>query len=324
MPQNPLLSPDLFVGRQDELRQVSALLRQGKSTLLIGGRRAGKSTLARQLRRGELDRNLVWTDAAGWDLTTEASGLGALRGAVERRPETTYRQATRAEIVRALGDLRPVALVIDEADRLLQARWGPGFYSFLRWLDDTYLRGDISILLVGGPVLVMFRDPDDKGSPPLNTAEVRYVDPLDVTAVAELVELAGADVLDRVMELAGGHAWLSTRLLAEVWDGRTLDEAEDNVADRCLPTFHAWQQQVGVDGMALVRKFPEAGLPRADLGKPPWSRYRRAARFARCVGVLRLDGARLCRGPRLFFDWMAQHDVGDGARDIAVSYASDD
>ncbi|MBX7266550.1 ATP-binding protein [Micromonospora sp. Llam7] len=324
MAGNPLLSPDLFVGREAELRQLTALLQQGKSTLLIGGRRAGKTTLARQLSSDGLARRLVRTDAAGWDLTTEASALGALRSAVEHRPETTHQQATRSEIVRALDHLRPLALVIDEADRLLQARWGPGFYSFLRWLDDTHLRSDISILLVGGPVLVLFRDPHDKGSPPLNTAEVRYIEPLDVVAVAKLVEIVGGNAVDRVMDLAGGHAWLSTRLLAEVWDGQTLDEAEEIVSDRCLSTFSAWQQQLGTDGMAMIRRFPAAGLPRADIGKPPWSKYRRAARFARCIGVLRIDDGVLRRGPRIFFDWIAQHDLGDAARNIAISYASDD
>ncbi|WP_433045315.1 AAA family ATPase [Dactylosporangium sp. CS-033363] len=321
---NPLLSPDLFVGRDDQLGQVGSLLRQGRSTLLIGGRRAGKTTLVRHLSADGVQRNLIRTDAAGWDLTTEATALGALRGALEHRPETAHGRASRNEVLDGLAGIRPVALVIDEADRLLQTGWGPGFYSFLRWLDDTHLRTDISLLLVGGPALVLFRDPDDRGSPPLNTAEVRYLDPLRGEAVEYLSDLAAEPAHERVLDLAGGHAWLTTRLLAEVWEGQSLDDAADIVFDRALSTFRSWRQQLGPDGMSMLDGFPAEGLSRAAAKSPPWSRHRQAARLARCVGALRLDGERLLPGPRMFFDWLAHHSAADVVWDIAISYASED
>jgi ABC-type phosphate/phosphonate transport system ATPase subunit len=74
---NPLLAPSLFVGRDQQLQAVADLMRQGSSTLLIGGRRAGKSTLVRRLSTESVERTLVHTDAAGWDLSSEASALGA-------------------------------------------------------------------------------------------------------------------------------------------------------------------------------------------------------------------------------------------------------
>src|SRR5690349_1316842 len=93
---NPLLSSNLFVGRDQELGKLARLLGQGRSALLIGGRRAGKTTLARRLSSENVGRTVAFTDVSGWDLTSEPSGLGALRGALESSPETAYDQASRS------------------------------------------------------------------------------------------------------------------------------------------------------------------------------------------------------------------------------------
>lgn len=176
---NPLLAANLFVGRDTQLIRLTQLLRQGRSALLVGGRRAGKTTLVRHLSGDGLERAVVYTDVAGWDLTSEATALGGLRGAVEGKLETTYDHATRNDVASAIEAIKPIALVMDEVDRVLLKSWDASFFSFLRWLDDTHLRSDIAFVLVGGPVLALFKDPDDRGSPPLNTAELTYMDPLD-------------------------------------------------------------------------------------------------------------------------------------------------
>lgn len=321
---NPYLSSALFVGRDSQLAQVAGILKQGRSVLLIGGRRAGKSTLARQLTTESVNRTLIRTDVAGWDLRSEAAALGALLSAVQRKQETVHIQATRYDVAVALHTLRPTALVIDEADRLLLAHWGPSFFSFLRWLDDTYLREDIAILLLGGPVLTLFRDPDDKGSPPLNTAEPKFLDPLDRTAVAELaVHVPGADV-KQLMDHGGGHAWLTTRLLAALYDGTPFDEALDDVFDLAASTFPVWERQLGEAGRKLLRELPEQGLTREDLRRVPWSKHREAARLSRSVGALRYEDSRLSLGPRLFTDWLLDRDPDQLVWDLAISYASED
>jgi hypothetical protein len=292
--------------------------------LLVGGRRAGKTTLVRHLSRDELERALVYTDVAGWDLTSEATALGGLRGAVEGKPETTYDHATRSDVASAIEAIKPIALVMDEVDRVLLTSWDASFFSFLRWLDDTYLRSDIAFVLVGGPVLVLFKDPDDKGSPPLNTAELTYMDPLDRQAVAELVSMVNGADDNEIVKLGGGQAWLTTRLLAEMWDGMSLDDAAEAVFDRSIGTFRAWERQLGVDGRDLVHKIPPGGLPRSELRRAPWSRRREAVRFARSVGVLRIEGGLLSYGPQLFIDWFSDQDPNELVWDIAISYASED
>lgn len=321
---NPFHSSNLFVGREPQLAGAAGMLRQGRSALLIGGRRAGKSTFARHLTEEMVQRNLVRTDVAGWDLTSEATALGGLLSAACGAEEIAHKQATRHEVTIALRAIRPLTLVIDEADRVLLAQWGPSFFSYLRWLDDTYLREDIAILLAGGPVLALFRDPDDRGSPPLNTADPLFLDPLDRAAVAELAELVpGADV-DELLSHGGGHAWLTTRLLAALHDGKSFDDALDDVFDLAHGTFTVWERQLGEDGRRLLRELPEHGLTRVELRSSAWKKHRQAARLSRSIGALRFEDERLRMGPKLFVDWLLDRDPETLIWDLAISYASED
>ncbi|MEU8632808.1 AAA family ATPase [Amycolatopsis sp. NPDC048633] len=321
---NPFLSPDLFVGRDAALSRLAEGLSEGRSTLLIGGRRAGKTTLTRHLTPDLVGRALVRTDVSGWDLTSEQAALGALLGIATGKQETTHDSASRHEVATALRDASPLVLVIDEADKVLLAQWGPGFFAFLRWLDDTHLRRDIAILLAGGPVLASFRDPEDKGSPPLNTAESHFIDPLEREAVDKLAAgVPGIDV-DSLMELCGGHAWLTTRLLAALYFGMLPEDAQDDVFDSAAKTFQVWERQLGEGGRALLRCLPAGGVTRAQLRQKPWSRHREAARLGRSIGALRLAGGRLLPGPKLFSDWFLDRDPGELQWDLAISYASED
>ena len=142
------------------LEQLREKIRYGQSTLLIGGRRTGKTTLARRVAIAGVERKVIFTDVAGWDLTSQATGLGALQSAVEGVPETRHKSAIRDDLIQALEEMREFVLIIDEADRLLQADWGPDFFSFLRWMDDTRYRTRVSIMLIGGPVLALVSGPE--------------------------------------------------------------------------------------------------------------------------------------------------------------------
>lgn len=322
---NPFWSKDLFVGRHKEVARLEKMLREGRSALLIGGRRAGKSTLTRQLSADRVQRTLIRADVSGWDLSSLQAGLGALRGELEGLPPTTYPEASRHEIITMLEEASPVALVIDEADYLLLAPWGPVFYRLLRWLDDTHLRESISILLAGGPVLALFKDRDDGGSPPLNTTDSNYVRPLDRDAVLELASLAGqAGQCDEILALCGGHAWLTTRLLAEMWEGESFEDAWDVLFDKTVAMYTVWERQLGERGRALLRQLPGGGVPWSDFKKPPWASFREAATFSLSIGAIRRDGGLLCHGPRIFTDWFTGGGSGELTWDIAISYAGED
>jgi hypothetical protein len=321
---NPFDSQELFVGRDAMLSRLADRLNQGRSTLLIGGRRAGKTTLIRRLEPHLVDRALVSTDVSGWDLSSEETALGALLGVVSGEQETTHNQASRHGVVTALQGVSPLALVIDEADRILLAQWGPGFFAFLRWLDDSYLRRDIGILLAGGPVLASFRDPDDKGSPPLNTADPHYLDPLDRDAVRQLAALVPGVDIDVLMSHCGGHPWLTTRLLAARYEGTPMEDALDDVFDLAASTFQVWERQLGAGGRTLLRRLPTDGISQAQLRRQPWSKHREAARLGRSIGALRVEGGRVERGPKLFSEWFLDRDPDELYWDLAISYASED
>ncbi|HKS47516.1 MAG TPA: AAA family ATPase [Amycolatopsis sp.] len=321
---NPFYSEELFVGRDAALSRLAGRLDQGRSTLLIGGRRAGKTTLTRHLTPHLVGRGLVRTDVSGWDLSSEQAALGALLGVVSGEQETVHSQASRHDVVMSLRKAAPLALVIDEADKVLLAQWGPGFFAFLRWLDDTHLRHDIGILLAGGPVLASFRDPDDKGSPPLNTAEPHYLDPLDRAAVEQLAaNLPGTDV-DSLMDHCGGHPWLTTRLLAALYEGTPVEDALDEVFDLAAKTFQVWERQLGEGGRTLLRRLPSEGVTQAQLREHPWSKHREAARLGRSIGALRVEDGRVRLGPKLFSEWFLGRDPGELHWDLAISYASED
>lgn len=323
---DPFLSPDLFVGRRSQLAELGGLARQGQSILLVGGRRAGKSTLVRQLRAESVSRSLVHADASGWDLSTERSALGGLRSAIEDRPQTAYLEATRDEVVTALQQIRPLVLVVDEADRVLRTAWCSGFFSFLRYLDDTLLRSHISIVLVGGPVLMLFRDPEERGSPPLNTAHPIFLDPLDDPAVDQLIGLAPRTVLDRadLMRLGGGHAFLTTRLLSGIWTGQSLAQSAESVFDRYQATFESWERQLGPDGRDLYRRLPAGGVAMESFLSGTWRRFQRAQRFARSIGVVQVIDGRVCTGTSLFRQWMSNRDPGALCWEVALAYAAED
>jgi hypothetical protein len=321
---NPFWSKELFVGRHDEVTFLERKLRKGRSTLLIGGRRVGKTTMIGKLSQDRIGRTLIRADASGWDLSSLGAGLGALRGELEGLLPTTYAQASRDEIVHLLDAASPLALVIDEADYLLLAPWGPLFYRFLRWLDDKHMRESISLLLAGGPVLELFRDPDDRGSPPLNTAGPDHVWPLGRDAVMELASLAGrAGDCDEILAQCGGHAWLTTTLLAETWEGKSLEDASDALFDTTAHMYEVWERQLGEQGRALLRRLPGSGVPWSDFTRPPWVSYRAARKIGMCVGAIRRDGNRVCLGPQIFTDWLASRAADETIWDVAISYATE-
>jgi hypothetical protein len=271
-------------------------------------------------------RKVILSDVSGWDLSSESAGLGALQSAVEGLPETSYESGARNGLVAALEDFGECAVFIDEADRLLQTEWGPGFFSFLRWMDDSRFRSRIAIVLVGGPVLAQFRDPDDRGSPPLNYAELEFLEPLSEEAVAELCEfLPVQQDSRRVLEWSGGNAWLVSTLLSQIWRGKDFDTAAEVVHDRAsIAVFPVWQKQAGHRCLELLRHIPGDGIERARVVNGDLTRYRDAAVMGKSVGVMRIDGNQLKRGPEPFSDWLASSAAPSEHWDLAISYATED
>lgn len=73
---NPFINSQLFFGRQGELRQLRRNIENGESTLLIGGRRVGKTRLLEQL--STQIRPIYQTDAGAWEVESEGAAIGHL------------------------------------------------------------------------------------------------------------------------------------------------------------------------------------------------------------------------------------------------------
>jgi hypothetical protein len=322
---NPYRINGFFVGRCAELAAIRNHLASGQSTLLIGGRRAGKTFLASRLT--DVGRKLIALDAGGWELDSEQNVLTEIGAGLDqltdaKRPRRLY---TREMLTKRLKQIGPVAIVIDEADRILGEPWAGKFLSYLRFLDDTELRSTIAFLLIGGPCLAEYRNPDDQGSPPLNTADPVYLEPLTKADVSKMVvNLPAGVTVEKVMEEAGGHPWLINRLLAEVWDGRKFQQAADDVWDRSVGNFKVWHRQVGEKGVAFLRVLPRQGLRIAEFRTGPMSQHREALLRCRytCL-VQRGDKETYRPGPQLFLNWLSSDQGKTSAWDLAISYASE-
>ena len=322
--ENPFRQRRAFVGRQAELSALGELLGGGQSTLLVGGRRTGKTTLLERLP--EPGRPVVRCDAAAWDLGSETGVLTALAAAVTRQPARC--PVTREDLEAVLAEAAPLVVAIDEADRLLGEPWSGRFLSFLRYLDDTALRSGVGFLLAGGPMLAAYRNPDDLGSPPLNTAEPVFLGPLAEEEVAQLADHAHRPVdLARLWADAAGHPQLLSGLLARVVDGRSYDDAVDSLLDVALRDFAVWHRQLGEAGRAFLRRLPDHGVARQELSRGSWLPVREGYVLARCTCLIRAEDGRIRPGPGLFAGWLAAHDTTSQPTpewDLAISYASED
>lgn len=319
---NPFIQSRLFLGRRRELERLRRNVAHGESTLVIGGRRAGKTRLLSQL--DARDRAIARTDAGEWTLDDEKSAIRALGKALAADC------STRDELFETLREAGPVALVIDEADRLLGEPWAAGLLAWMRWLiGSNGLGPQVAFIMAGGPVLSGYRNPEDNASPPLNLSERLYLRPLDRQACQDFIEVGGVGIeLQALIHKAGGHPWLLERVLREVVDGEEFDEAIEMAFEHTHESFSVWRHQLGEDGVAFLRALPEEGVPRqAFSDDPEWTPHHAAMIRSRHLCVIREDVVgqerRYLPGPALFLAWLRSAPA-EPAWDLAISYASED
>lgn len=303
--RNPFVPYAPFVGRHDQRDRMECLLRDGQSTLLIGGRRTGKTTLVHELRPDVLGRQLLRTDAEGWSLRdgedAAIRGLGAALG---------HPLADKKALEVRLCELPPLTVVIDEADKLLGFGWSGQLLAWLRYLDDHLLRERVSFLLVGGPRLARYENPDDRGSPPLNTSRPIYVEPLPVEARDTLVKMLPDPAIDtdELYQEVGGHPWLLTRTLGEIFDGRSLPGALNTVYEAEQNNFIVWRRELGESGLGLLKRIADEGNiePGAFGYKGRLKRFVREWSVLRALCLVEIDdtGARL--GSKLLTQWLLE------------------
>jgi len=321
---NPYSGSRLFIGRQRELSRLVRSCREGESSLLIGGRRTGKTRLLDRLRQEELHRPYYLTDAGEWQLHTEADAIAKLGQTVGRTC------ASRDELLAAFRAVSPFCLAVDEADRLLGEPWSASLPAWLRWLIGSHgLHTEAAIILAGGPVLVGYEHPDEKGSPVLNISRKIYIRPFESADIHAMAAAGDQQAhLERLTQQAGGHPWLLESLLRELADGADADDACQLAFEQCHDAYQVWLRQLGEPGIAFLRCLPAGGVPaRAFSRERAWIRHLPGMLRARQLCLIRetaVDEAlHYLPGPDLFLSWFRAAPVSE-SWDLAISYASED
>lgn len=298
--RNPFTPFSCFEGRSVEINSIRHHARNGQSALLIGGRRSGKTALLDHI--DDCGRKILRLDAAALPLS---EGEGAVLQEIARLTGT--KAASREGVATAIEAMMPVALTMDEADRLLSYAWSASFLAWLRYLDDTRLRTGLAFVLVGGPSLAHYRNPDDRGSPVLNTSEPVWLKPLDRPARERITHRLGRKVdLEALFLHVGGHPWLLTRVLRYMWEGQTLENALDAVYESGRPHFETWVQQLGRDGRLALRAVPPDGIKGREFARGgALSRLGKGMQICMGMGLVDTIDDWIHPGPRLFLDWLA-------------------
>ncbi len=317
--------PPPFVGRARELDDLRDAVRRGTSVLLVGGRRCGKTFLLEQI--GDVGRAVCHADVGGWDRRSEESVLGELATLIQ------VEARTRAGMEAALRERAPLAIVLDEADLLLGEPWSRGLLQWMRYLDGN-LRGGLSFVLAGGPVLDGWTDPDDRGSPPLNNAMRVHLDPLDDAAIVALVAHLDAQLsatertlvqgrMPEFLREVGGHPWLLVHLCRLLGSGVDLDEVLGRLDDRCSHSYVTWHRQIGPGGARLLRLLRARPIAvRSFRQDPAYAAMRGDLLRCRYVGLVQREGDAWRVGAATALGSLFAGSTE--SYDLAISYARED
>ena len=240
-------SETMFFGRETELREIKE---QSTTTnyAVIGGRRIGKTSILKRLEHVRLRAagfRALYHDCSFTPTQAELmQAIAADRTWFPEPPASAL--ASFAEIIQALGDDKPLVILLDEADKLIVPDQAAGYplFNTLRAMANA---DRCRFVLSGEQALrAELTNPD---SPLYNFADEMLVGRLDFRAVEELItqpikqleiELEDeAEMVQHIWDFTSGHPNVVQRLcqrlivrLNERGDRRlTLDDVETMVAD---------------------------------------------------------------------------------------------
>ncbi|MFE9425343.1 ATP-binding protein [Kitasatospora sp. NPDC006697] len=225
---------DDFLGRDDELQQLSRILqrvreggragRPGRALLMRGRRRVGKSRLAEEFIEQARVPYLFFTASAqpsadeDLRLFTEAAAGSTLPGAAifqQQAPRSW--DAALTLLANALPADGPAVVVIDELPYLIAN--DPGFEGTLQKLfDREFARREVLLIGIGSD-LAMMEALNEYGRPFHQRATEMVVAPLSPAAVGGILRLPAAEAFDAYL-VSGGLP-----LILEEWPtGATVHE----------------------------------------------------------------------------------------------------
>jgi ligand-binding sensor domain-containing protein len=216
---------EMFFGRADLLRELVGA--RARTYVVAGPRRVGKTSLLRRVEQQmKPSHDVIFLDLLGM----------RDHAAIARQFASRYGEvlpSTRSEVL--LADLlverrkrrnEPMALIIDEADGILQKDAAhPDGYPFFNSLRRLQADGTCSCLLAGYQEL--YRATLDQRSPLYNFGEVRLLGPLDESAAQDLATLpmtrigvrySSDDLVKRIVERSGGYPSMTQMLCGAALD----------------------------------------------------------------------------------------------------------
>jgi len=237
----------MFFGREKELREITEHA-DTASYVLLGGRRIGKTSILKRLERVRLPAagfRALYHDCSF--TPTQAELVQAVvtdKSWFPETPSSTSRSLDR--VIKALLKDKPLVILFDEADKLIEPdrRAGYSLFNTLRAITNS---GRCRFVLSGEQALRT--ELVNPNSPLYNFGNEKLIGRLDFRAVEELVtrplkqleiELEDdAEIVQRIWNLTSGHPNVVQRLcqrlivrLNERGDRRlTLDDVETVVSD---------------------------------------------------------------------------------------------
>ena len=268
--QGPIARLTTFFGREQELDEIIGRIMNDPptSTILIGGRAIGKTSLLLEIRNRFLEEANAKADAVvpvlidlqGILLSDISVVFEAIVSEIARSPSLGKPKDPRNDVITPTGDpyqvfqknmltLRnqfrehagPVRFVIliDEADKLLGHPWTKDVFSNFRHLISVSdLSHSVVLVIVGSRELDNFAlgGGRDGGSPFGTMTGWTRLGVLTQDACRELilVSMQGTvqkEVIEAVCEQSGGHPFITRYLMGEIWKSDSADITPEEVEE---------------------------------------------------------------------------------------------
>jgi hypothetical protein len=299
------LGPNMFFGRDADIVYLTENLTApiGDSFALIGGRRMGKTSLLEALvhaleSHAEDQSQAIFPIVVLLDLTGEHfesvseflilvaerarekhpdlfddAALETLAVKSRNAPAPTFANLLRSTghtIIAQRGRRFRLIILLDECEQLIDNPCASQLYAVLRYLlNGEPTRSLIKVVMTGSHrFLTLVRQ---RGSPLPNILTHYRLRVLSVEATREMINrptggCLGDDVVQSVVELTGGHPFLTQYVMHHVWEvglnGVTV-EIVLQIGDRFIherDDFQSWIEGLGVTGPLIYHALVNFGM----------------------------------------------------------------
>jgi AAA+ ATPase superfamily predicted ATPase len=306
--------PSKFFGRWDLVKRfVDGLTASQQSSYAVyGGRRAGKTSLMRmvqnrlQQRLTADERPIVVPLFMDMELDPPTSPANFFERLLNRlakwesdmmgsindlavidpnSPALSFAEAFKEHYRRVEPELGGVklAILVDESEKLHRPSWSRELESNLRGLlsNVSGVSGNIGLIMTGSTNFYQDMAAKQDGSPLRNILEEEVMlPPCSEGGVRELIEkpsggVLSSNVVNAVLQLAGGHLFLVQYLMRELWknglENATVDSAFEVALDFSAKRrdYESWLTAIGGQGekvYALLTSQKEP-LSRDEISK---------------------------------------------------------